>query len=100
MQNGAKGCRDSACTQRYCCALRSFSEVGADTESTAVGESTHDGNEKPPGNGGSVCGMVKGPVRRLDGEGVLKALHALFQVLDLVLLLGQEEVFDPVQAGG
>jgi hypothetical protein len=30
------GCRDSACAQRYCCALRSFSEVGADTELCAT----------------------------------------------------------------
>ena len=36
----------------------------------------------------------------LDGKGILKALHPLFQVLDLALLLGQEEVFDPVQPGG
>src|SRR6266540_6098833 len=69
----------------------------ADTESTAVGESTHDGNEKPPGNGGSVCGVAGWLALRRDGEGVLEALHALFQVLDLALLLGQEEVFDPVQ---
>jgi hypothetical protein len=31
-----------------------------------------------------------------NGEGVFEALHALFQVLDLPLLVGQEEVFDPV----
>jgi hypothetical protein len=29
----------------------------------------------------------------LDGEGVLKALHAFFQILNLALLLGQQEVF-------
>ena len=29
----------------------------------------------------------------LDGEGVLDALHVLFQVLNLPLLLGPEEVF-------
>jgi hypothetical protein len=52
---------------------------------------------KPPGNGGSVCGVAGWLALRLDGEGVLEALHALFQVLDLALLLGQEEVFDPVQ---
>jgi hypothetical protein len=34
---------------------------------------------------------------RLDGQGVFEAVHALFQVLDFPLLLGQEEVFDPVQ---
>jgi len=34
----------------------------------------------------------------LNSEGVFKALHALFQVLDLPLLLGQEQVFDAVQA--
>jgi hypothetical protein len=37
---------------------------------------------------------------RLDGQGVFEALHALFQVLDLALLLGQQEVFDAVQARG
>jgi hypothetical protein len=34
----------------------------------------------------------------LDGEGVFKALHALFQVFDLSLLLGQGQVFDSVQS--
>jgi hypothetical protein len=53
--------------------------------------------EKPPGNGGSVCGVAGWLALRLDGEGVFEALHALFQVLDLALLLGQEEMFDPVQ---
>jgi len=52
---------------------------------------------KPPGNGGSVGGVAGGLALRLDGEGVLEARHALFQVLDLAFLLGQEEVFDSVQ---
>jgi hypothetical protein len=33
----------------------------------------------------------------LHGEGVFEALHALFQVLNLALLLGQQEVFDAVK---
>jgi hypothetical protein len=32
------GCRDSACTQRYCYARHSFSDGGADTEFQKVGE--------------------------------------------------------------
>jgi hypothetical protein len=57
------------------------------------------GKQKPPFGGGSVYGVAGWLALRLDldGEGVLEALHALFQVLDLALLLGQEEVFDPVQ---
>jgi hypothetical protein len=47
-----------------------------------------------------VCGVAGWLALRLDSEGVLEALHALFQVLDLALLLGQEQVFDPVQARG
>jgi hypothetical protein len=53
-----------------------YAVILANTESTAVGESTHDGNEKPPGNGGSVCGVAGGLVLRLDGEGVFEALHS------------------------
>jgi hypothetical protein len=34
----------------------------------------------------------------LDGEGILKALHPLFQVLNLPLLLGQQEVFDALES--
>jgi hypothetical protein len=34
----------------------------------------------------------------VNSKGVFEALHALFQVLDLALLLGQEEVFDSIQA--
>jgi hypothetical protein len=33
----------------------------------------------------------------LDGEGIFEVLQALLQVLNLALLLGQEEVFDPIQ---
>jgi hypothetical protein len=62
-----------------------------------LGGSIHDGNEKLPGNGGSVYGVAGWLALRLDDEGVLEALHALFQVLDLALLLGQQQVFDPVQ---
>ena len=53
-----------------------YPELLANTESTAVGESTHNDNEKPPGNGGSVCGVAGGLVLRLDGEGVFEALHS------------------------
>ena len=35
----------------------------------------------------------------LDGEGVFEALHALLQVLNLTLLLGQEQMLDPVPSG-
>ena len=35
----------------------------------------------------------------LDGDGVLKALHARLQVLNFPLLLGQEQVFDALKSG-
>jgi hypothetical protein len=44
--------------------------------------------QTPPKDGGSLG---------LDGEGIFKALHPLFQVFNLPLLLSQQQVFDPVQ---
>jgi hypothetical protein len=53
--------------------------------------------QKPPDyHGGVVYGLAREPLLRLDGEGVFQALHALLQVLNLPLLLGQEQVFDPI----
>jgi hypothetical protein len=57
-----------------------------------VGEGKDSGKQKP---------QISGAVRSLaylvlDGEGVFEALHALFQVLNLPLLLGQQQVLDPV----
>jgi hypothetical protein len=49
--------------------------------------------EKPPGSGGSVCSVARGPALRLDGEGVFEALHALFQVLALAPLRYYAEHF-------
>jgi hypothetical protein len=43
----------------------------------------------------SLGGIVQ--LRRLEGYGVFKAIHTLFQVLNLPLLFCQEEVFSPVQ---
>jgi hypothetical protein len=34
----------------------------------------------------------------LDREGVLKALHACLQVVEALLLRGQQEFFDPFEA--
>jgi hypothetical protein len=37
-------------------------------------------------------------LQRLEGYGILEALHALLQILDLPLLLCQEEVFDALES--
>jgi hypothetical protein len=60
--------------------------------------------DPPPGHAKAVH-MVSGSrslgrivqLRRLEGYGILKPLHPVVQVLNLLLLLGQEEVFNPVQ---
>jgi hypothetical protein len=52
--------------------------------------------QRPPGHGGSGCGMARGPVCRLDGEGVFEFLHPRLQILDFALLLFQEQVFNAV----
>jgi hypothetical protein len=52
--------------------------------------------QKPPGHGGSGGGVAGGPVRRLDGKGVVEFLHPRFQMLDFALLLFQEQVFNAV----
>jgi hypothetical protein len=56
--------------------------------------------QRPPGHGGSVCGVAGWLALRLDGQGVLEALHALFQVLDLALLLGQDVLLNAIQPTG
>jgi hypothetical protein len=56
------------------------------------------GKRKPPCGGGSGCGLAKGPVHRLDGEGVFEPLRALIQVLNLPFLLCQQQVFNPIQS--
>jgi hypothetical protein len=47
-----------------------------------------------------VCGVAGWLALRLDGQGVLEALHALFQVLDLALLLGQDVLLNAIQPTG
>jgi hypothetical protein len=54
--------------------------------------------QKPPGNGGLVCGVARGPARRLDSESIFEFLHAGFQILDFAPLLFYEDVLNSVQA--
>jgi hypothetical protein len=54
--------------------------------------------QKPPGRGGSVHDAVGWLALLLDGEGVFTFLHALFHVFNLLLLLRQQEMFNPIES--
>jgi hypothetical protein len=72
---------------------RKGEEGGDGTEGGWTTKSRSDVNR-----GGWARGVARGPTLRLDSKGVFEALHARLQVLNLTLLLGQEEVFDPAQS--
>jgi hypothetical protein len=48
--------------------------------------------------GGSGCGVARGPALRLAGEGVFEFPHPHLKVGEALLLLGQEEVFNPIKS--